>query len=84
MAMTAAERQKKYRERLKAKAAAGDERAINQIQKNRKQSSTSVKGLSGARTFIKLHANLEQLDELKNLIADRENYLKAKIINKNT
>ena len=65
MAMTAAERQRRYRERLKAKADAGDEKAIKQINK---KVGTSEQGFSRAKTFIRLHATSAQLEELKKLI----------------
>lgn len=63
--MTPAERQRRYRERLKAKAAAGDEKALKQVHKRR---DPVDEGFSRARTFIRLHATRAQLNELKKLI----------------
>lgn len=65
MAMTPAEKQRRYRERLKAKAAAGDEKAVKQLTKKR---DTRAEGFSRAKTFIKLHATRSQLDELNKMI----------------
>lgn len=68
MALTPAEKQRRYRERLKARAANGDAKALEQLNK---KPSTEKQGFSRAKTFIRLHATSAQLKELQKLIVKR-------------
>ena len=68
MALTPAEKQRRYRERLKARAANGDVKAAEQLEK---RPSTEKQGFSRAKSFIRLHATASQLKELEKMIAKR-------------
>ncbi|KRL63522.1 hypothetical protein [Lactobacillus psittaci] len=71
MVLTNAEKQRRYRERLKAKAAKGDIKAVELIRQDKK-----AQYFRSAKSFIKNHATLEQLTVLREIILNREKYLK--------
>ncbi|MCZ3844145.1 hypothetical protein [Lactobacillus mulieris] len=73
MAKTQAEYQKAYRERLKQKAAAGDAHAAKMVKREK-----TAQPFRNAKNFIKNHANIKQLRELRELTLDREKDLKQK------
>lgn len=66
MAMTPAERQRKYRERLKKKALEGDKQALEVVERQKERDRQS--GFTRAKTFINKHATSEQLLELEKII----------------
>ena len=68
MALTPAEKQRRYRERLKARAADGDGEAVKQLNK---KPSTEKQGFSRAKSFIRLHATANQLKELEKIIQEK-------------
>lgn len=70
MAMTPAERQRRYRERLKAKAAAGDKHAKNVISNDKKaQKLRNYK--SHTKTYLTKYATQAELKEFKKIIQER-------------
>lgn len=73
MTKTQAEYQKAYRERLKQKAAEGDAHASKMVERER-----AAQPFRNAKNFIKNHANIKQLRELRELTLDREKDLKQK------
>ena len=64
---------RRYRQRLQTKIKNGDPVAIKQQQKN-----NNIKSFAAAKSFVKLHANRQQLAELSDLIVAR-----IKQLNKN-
>lgn len=70
MALTPAEKQRRYRERLKAKAAAGDEHAQTVIQ-NDKQTQKIRNYKSHAKTYLTKYATPDELKKFKKIIQER-------------
>lgn len=66
MALTPAEKQRRYRERLKAKAAAGDEKAKAVIKRK-----NSRAPYNNAKNFIRNRATPEQLKEFQEIIKNK-------------
>ena len=68
--MTPAEKQRRYRQRLKAKAAAGDEKAIKQVDKNRKLSTINSMR-ANCKRFLQKYATKDELKEFQKIIQKR-------------
>lgn len=68
-----AQKSKEYRERVKARAAAGDENAKNLCEKN-----NARRPYASCKTYIRRHATLDQVAELRELLANREKELLEK------
>ncbi len=68
--MTPAEKQRRYRERLKAKAAAGDEKAIKQVDKSRKLSTINSMR-ANCKRFLQKYATKDELKEFQKIIQKR-------------
>lgn len=71
MVLSQVEKNKRYRERLKQKAAAGDEEAARKIKSEKnKQASRTVK------SYLKNHATLEEIAIFRKVLDEREKKLK--------
>lgn len=70
MAMTPAERQRRYRERLKAKAATGDQHAKNVIASD-KEAQKLRNYKSHAKTYLSKYASKDELKEFEKIIQKR-------------
>ena len=65
MVLTPAEKSRRYRERLKEKAQAGDKHAIELLEKKREKSRTLKSRFSTCLSYIRLHATREEIEEIK-------------------
>lgn len=72
MALTPAEKSKRYRERLKEKAQAGDKHAIELLEKKREKSRTLKSRFSTCLSYIRLHATREEIEEIKKVIKNKK------------
>ena len=72
MALTTAEKSKRYRERLKEKAQAGDKHAIEMLEKKREKSRTLKSRFSTCLSYIRLHATKEEIEQIKKVIKNKE------------
>lgn len=72
MVLTPAEKSKRYRERLKEKAQAGDKHAIELLEKKREKSRTLKSRFSTCLSYIRLHATKEEIEEIKKVIKNKE------------
>ena len=71
MALSNAERSKRYRERLKQKAAEGDAHASKMVAKNK-----NAQLFRNAKSYAKNHATLEEIAILKKILDERKKKLK--------
>lgn len=74
MVLTPAEKSKRYRERLKEKAQAGDKHAIEMLEKKREKSRTLKSRFSTCLSYIRLHATREEIEEIKKVIKNKKIY----------
>lgn len=70
MTLTPAEKQRRYRERLKKRAAAGDEKALKQIKKTRAQSTISAMK-ANCKRYLVSYATQTELKNFKKIIEKR-------------
>ena len=71
MALSNAERSKRYRERLKKKAAAGDAHASKMVEKNK-----NAQLFRNAKSYAKNHATMEEVTIFRKILDEREKKLK--------
>lgn len=64
--------QKRYIEKMKAQAQAGDEIAKKTIEKEKRR-----RRLASALSYIKLHASMEDIKKIKKIIKKREKLLSS-------
>lgn len=70
-----AQKSREYRARVKARAEAGDKEAQKLREKNNER-----RPFAQCKTYLRRHANLKELREVKEIILNREKELKQKNI----
>lgn len=72
MKLTSAERQRRYRERVKMRAKKGEPHALELLQKNRTRTAQLRNRFFTVKSYIRLHCTLEEISELTALLQARK------------